>query len=121
MRWIRARLRLGGWLALFALALQLVASFAHIHAEDFALSRQNGVASTHAVQVSGDDRGDHHPSDRDSCAICAVIHLANTLLTSAPPQIALPRIEGFVWHAAMQQQSAGWLWHSFEARAPPQA
>jgi len=121
MRWIRVRLRLGGWLALFAFAVQLVASFAHVHAEDFARFRQVAVASTQTFQVSGDDESDHHPSDHDICAICAVIHLANALLTSAPPKIALPKLEGFVWQPAIQQQAAGWHRHAFEARAPPQA
>jgi hypothetical protein len=121
MRWIRARLRFGGRLALFALAVQLVASFAHVHPEDFAHFRQAAVASTQTVQVSGDDENDHHPSGHDICAICAVIHLANALLTSAPPKIALPKLEGFIWHAAIQQQAAGCRQHAFEARAPPQA
>ena len=44
MHWIRKNSRFGSWAAVFALALQLVLSFGHIHAEDFQDSiGSNGV------------------------------------------------------------------------------
>jgi hypothetical protein len=36
MSWVRTHRRIGGTLALFALALQLVLSFGHVHPRDFA-------------------------------------------------------------------------------------
>lgn len=120
MGWLRVWQRLTGWLALFALALQFAVSFGHIHAEDFA----SASARTAAAQTSGalTRPGGHHDTNHPHCAICAVVHLAGTLLAPAPPVLALPaallvaRLD-----APRPQTCAVAPAASFHARAPPQA
>jgi hypothetical protein len=121
MRAFRTQRRFGGWLALFALGLQLTLSFGHIHAEDFARA---GVAATAQSQAAPD--GDHNSGgqdrDHDGCAICAVMHLAATSLVPAPPSLSLPPAATFVTlitlDATALPPSAR---QPFQARAPPQA
>jgi hypothetical protein len=119
MGWVRTRLRLGGWLALVALALQLALSFGHVHAQDLGPD----AAGTFAAEpASPDGDGDRHRPGRDGCAICATIHLAGTLALPAPPFIAPPprpavaRAITAARHVPTVASAA-----SFEARAPPQA
>jgi hypothetical protein len=122
MGWVRARQRFGAWLALFALALQLVLSFGHIHAEDFATPKLGAVAFAHANDGAADDDGDHHGLGHADCAICAVIHLAATLLLPPPPQVPLPAAETFAWFAAVERHDPPRAPRQpFQARAPPQA
>jgi len=118
--WFRLRTRWGGTLALFALALQLVVSFGHVHAEDLT-GKPLSIASTQhtgAPQVLADDGDtDHHDH---YCDICA------TLLALASAQIATPpllptartfaRVEAPIEArvAAAEPRRA-----SFQSRAPP--
>lgn len=121
MGWVRARRRLGVWLALFALALQLVLSFGHIHAEDFAAPNP-GVLTLAAADGGPADDDDHHGAGHADCAICAVIHLAGTLLLPPPPLVQLPAAESLAWLAAIDRQDAVRASRQpFQARAPPQA
>lgn len=120
MGWLRVRQRLTGWLALFALALQFAVPFGHGHAEDFA----SASATAAAAQTSGAlaTPGGPHDTNGADCAICAVMHLAATLLVPAPPVLALPaallvaRLD-----APRPQTCAVAPAASFHARAPPQA
>ena len=48
MHWVRSNRRFGSWAALFALAIQLVLSFGHIHLEDF-----QGSSAAVALAVAG--------------------------------------------------------------------
>lgn len=77
--------RRGGWAALFALAVQLVLSFGHMHP----LPTTSAPVLTAAVgggplQSGGGDPGD---AASDICAICVSIHLAST--TALPPPVPL--------------------------------
>ncbi len=119
MRIFRSKRSWGGWLALFALGLQLTLSFGHIHAEDLAplnVAAQSQGASQNAPA------DDHHDGDKDFCAICAVMHMAGTTLLPSPPAVALPVdvVSAVVVVAdltALQPPAR----QSFQARAPPQA
>jgi hypothetical protein len=117
MGWARTRRRLTGWLALFALMLQLALAFGHSHAEDVAPA----VASAAAVQTGGSPDAPVD-SDHADCAVCAVLHLTNALLAPAPPALVLPaayvraRLD-----ATAPQALASIAAASFHARAPPQA
>jgi hypothetical protein len=123
MRSVRTKMRFGGWLALFALGLQLTLSFGHIHAEDFAPANtavaQNQTVPQNAPSHQND--GDHHDGN-DFCAICAVMHMAGTSLLPGAPSVSLPAAITFVVFAAADltalPPSAR---QSFQARAPPQA
>jgi hypothetical protein len=118
MGWVRARRRLGGWLALFALAVQFTLSCGHIHAEDFAPQTSNVAA----VQADGVPAAPGHHPDHDDCPICAVMHLARTLAPPLPPQLELPMPEPFAWRAAIERRiDPRATRRPFQARAPPQA
>jgi hypothetical protein len=118
MRWIRGRRKGGGWLALFALTLQLALSFGHMHAEDF-------VRASHGLTIvtqGGADAPRDVDHDHLGCATCATVHLAGTLLLPAPPAVALPSDIIAARLSARHRdarQSARAL--AFHARGPPSA
>jgi hypothetical protein len=119
MRLLRRKMRFGGWLALFALGLQLTLSFGHIHAEDFALAN---VAAAQSQSAPQNAPADHHDGDHDGCAICAVMHMAATSLLPGAPSVALPAdIISTVFIAAEPAALPPPARQSFQARAPPQA
>jgi len=121
MGWVRARRKVGSWLALFALALQLAVSFAHIHAQDFATAKPGAVTVAQSAGPAGapdDDDGPGHVG----CAICATIHLARTLLLPTPPAISLPASRTLDRLTYSKHHDAPLaLARAFNARAPPQA
>jgi len=114
----RTRPRLTGWLALFALALQLVASFAHVHSEDFA-----GLVHPGLVQTSQGDLGPAGPSDPDhlTCDICAAVHLTGTSAVPTPATLVLPVSTGTLPPDAAPVVRPPALAAAFDARGPPQA
>jgi hypothetical protein len=118
MAWFEARRRLGGLLALAALALQLAVSFGHLHADDFVQSSHGLTVVTQAGGGAGAPRGVDH--DHLGCATCATMHLAGTLLLPEPPAIALPADISAARLSARHhdvRQSARAL--AFQARGPP--
>jgi hypothetical protein len=92
MRWVRAKRKYGGHLALFALALQFYLSFAHIHPEDIygpaklPLSSAAQIASPSADATKLVPGHASHRSD-DICAICATIYLLNSSSAAQAPQL----------------------------------
>jgi len=114
----RTRRRLTGWLALFALALQFVVGFGHVHSEDFA-----GLVHPGVVRVSPADPGPAGPSDPDhlTCDICAAVHLTGTSVVPTPPALVLPIATPFVAPVAAPTTHAPALVVAFDARGPPQA
>jgi hypothetical protein len=127
MNWFRSRIRSGAGLALFALALQLVLSFGHMHRDDLGLPALPASAlaqlasdATHAPAPPANPN--HHPASDDYCAICANMALVATALPSLPPVLIVPEPIRRVWslqmpvHAVSRQVAL-----SFRARAPPLA
>ena len=87
MKWVRANIRLGARVALFALAIQFALSFGHFHA----IAAQTAPAIQSAQQqlpAPAPDSG-QHPDDL--CAICVVTGLASTAMAAAPPALPLPQ------------------------------
>ena len=127
MRWFRANRMVGGRLALFALALQLVLSFGHIHPEDLFGSAKRGAVSVSTVLPSAAEvtalSGDQASQQADDyCAICATTALLNTSFVAAAPQLPLPG--GF--RAVEQLDRVAALFVAprrapFQSRAPPAA
>jgi hypothetical protein len=133
MRRFRARSKWGSCLALFALALQLVLTFGHVHlhrlvplsAERFASTERFTVAAadaSSATQVTPTDPGGRDHRADDHCPICALIHLAGALVVAEPPSLPLPDLSGSLPKAPplafdfpSPQQAL------FAARAPPTA
>jgi hypothetical protein len=124
MLWFRSRARLGSWVALFALALQLVVSFGHVHAEHLAASSAGHASIDIALPATDAPVVPAHPDGLadDYCAICALIHLSGALLPSAAPSL----LEPFVFartslEPAVTPMLAAQPPASFRARAPPTA
>lgn len=119
MRWFRLRARSGSWIALSALILQLVLTFGHVHLDRAAPPALAGAA----VESAG-----HAPTMPDApdglaadyCAVCAVIHLAGSLLpTHAPALPLLIAFEHAAFPAAVSQEPTTSKFTLLQARAPP--
>ena len=93
MRRLRSIRRLGAGLGLFALLLQLALSFGHIHPEDLLGASAAAVAGEVVGKaLPAGTEPDRHPpgAPHDDCPICAVMHLAGTIVLPEPPVLALP-------------------------------
>lgn len=91
MRWFRSHSRLGTCLALFALAFQLAVSFAHVHLDGSGrqpalFGGERIAAATTAPDPS--NSGVPAPAD-EGCAICALIHLAGSLICADAPSLVV--------------------------------
>ena len=137
MKWFRSNIRHGARAALFAFAIQFVLSFGHFHA---VAAQTSTAGQSAAAQTSLDRTSDllaadtasesaqrqspsNHDSDHqpgDSCAICAVIALANTALFATPPVLLLPQAVELLHlttdTAFVRLNSAS---VAFQPRAPP--
>lgn len=89
----------GGWLALAGLALQLVLSFGHVHAEDiFGPLGRPMVQGQGPTILSADRRqdpaGSQNPAGdaaaEGACAVCAAMALAGSLVLPDPVKLPLP-------------------------------
>jgi hypothetical protein len=115
MKWFRSNIRHGSRLALLALAAQFVLSFGHFHgvAAQAAPTVQSGQAQTAPDHDSGQPPA-------DSCAICAVLALANTALFATPPLLQLPQAVEFLYlttDAEFAHLNRARV--AFQSRAPP--
>ena len=129
MRWFRANRLFGGCLALFALAIQLVISFAHIHPQDLSprpeveLSAKNSSTAVLADSENFFGKGtDNHGGGlpHDNCAICASINLISSALTVQGPVLSVPAN----FHSVQLQSIGDFEFQSnrhssFQTRAPP--
>ena len=126
MHWIRSHIRFGSRLALFALAVQAVLSFGHVH---FAAPT---AASTNGVPAAITDQSDATLARADApipksdgsvggdCAICTLIQLASSSAPAAAPALPLPANLGPLGlEAAVESSVAASPHFLFQARAPP--
>ena len=123
MHGLRSIRRFGAGLGLFALLLQLTLSFAHIHPEDLLGLSAAGI-SQQAGKALTDRDHDRQPAGapHDECPICAVMHLAGTIVLPDPPALIVPT--HFSFAAFTADQSAPILIPRrppFQTRAPPSA
>jgi hypothetical protein len=121
MNRLRAHLRLGSCAALFALAFQLVLAFGHVHLDysdahfSTRIERASGAPATAGHDVPG-------VAD-DYCGVCALIHLAGSLV---PTEAAALRIPVVFRHWRCPDAALCFLLPAafplpFAARAPPLA
>jgi hypothetical protein len=126
MRWFRSNRKISGQLALFALALQLVLSFGHIHLQDIYGYGPAGAAASALAPAT--EKSPSLPSDQpsrhsgDYCAICATMSLLGNSFVAQAPQLPVP----FVSHAVAQADRIAALFIAprrapFQSRAPPTA
>ena len=119
----RSRQRFGLWLALFALLVQFVASFGHIHAEDFqGLAHGTGAP----VLSAGGPAAPSAPANpwlptHDDCAICIALHMASGALP-APPVLVAPAAGVAIVSYGLIELHLVWPAHLlFQTRGPPHA
>jgi hypothetical protein len=123
MGFFRSMSRFGSYLALFAIAFQLAVSFTHVH-----LDHIRPAAAGASVQLGGEQasapssRSDHENLADDCCPICALVHLAGTMVPAETPPLPLPHIflrlrheTAFAFDLTAQPRVL------FQARAPPLA
>jgi Protein of unknown function (DUF2946) len=118
MRWFRSNIKHSSRIALLALAIQFALSFGHFHG--IAAEAAPGAVSQfiQQPQPASDHGSDQHPDD--TCAICAVMAMANAVLFAAPPVLLLPQAVEFSYLAT----DAGFVHRNsarvaFQPRAPP--
>ena len=127
MNWFRATIRPFARLALFALAIQMVVSFGHMHPDDLGLSPLATAHWAHfpsgaAQALTGPTDRDRYPSSDDYCPVCASIALLATGAPSLPPTMVAPPPIYRVWSSpASLYLVATQATFSFQARAPPRA
>jgi Protein of unknown function (DUF2946) len=113
-------------LALFALALQMIVSFGHMHRDDLGLPPLASTDSTSlasaAAPGSQPPSQQHQPASDDYCPICASLALLATWMPALPPVLAKPEPIDRVWPPlARLYISPTQIALSFQARAPPVA
>jgi hypothetical protein len=124
MNWCRSRGRSAAGLALFALALQMVLSFGHLHRDDLGLPPLRAPDQTqvtaHANPAPHPGNPDQQPASDDYCAICASMMLVATAVPSLPPVLPVPEPVRPVWAATASAHTLKLdIALSFRARAPP--
>ena len=132
MKWFRSNIRHGARLALFAMLVQFALTFGHSH-----WFAQAAPLATASLQQTGSGKSvapvdgaviqkqSHGSSDReqpgeDNCAICAVVAMASTVVSAAPPLLLLPQAIELLYRTTdaefLHLKSAG---TAFQPRAPP--
>jgi len=106
-------------LALFALAVQLVAAFGHFHKDDLLPAVTAGLPAAQSSSRGADSPAP--PADHsDSCTICASIAMAGSLVVPEPPAVIVPPApRETLLPARTVVLAAGDAGFGFRARAPP--
>jgi hypothetical protein len=101
-------------LALVALAMQLVASFGHVHLEDDCL------AAGHGLRTLKGDVGPVAHHDPHTCSVCLTVAILGSSVEPAPPALPLPELPAADQAIAPSKQLVlGAVRLGFSARAPP--
>jgi hypothetical protein len=124
MHWFRSRIRAGSRLALFALAVQLFATFGHVHLNGLVSGSTTSAAAARHAAASLHNPGDASQqapgTSDDGCPICALIQLANASPPSVAPPLPTPTLIGGLKLAAPDDMwQAGSHRLAFQARGPP--
>jgi hypothetical protein len=124
MRWFRANRTFGGRLALFALAVQFVVAFGHIHRDDLYGFARTAVAVAAPVPEGGQPLPGDRPAKHsdDYCAICAAASLLGNSFAAVAPSLPLPAAS----HAIERFDRVAVIFiaprrAAFQSRAPPTA
>lgn len=122
MGWFRGLgSRFGGWVALVAIALQLVLAFGHVHHDAYSHASEIG-ALTADVGDRGEPAKPAAPHDHDYCAICSVLSLLSGAQGASAPALPVPAtILSVAVIVAPETVHAAELRAAFQSRAPPLA
>ena len=111
--------------ALFALAVQMMLSFGHVHLDRLAAPSAPSAMTFGAGAVLLSERAPGHNPDGTLdavCAICALIQLVATSVPGVAPALPLPARFGAIGLRASAERIAAPSRHSqSQARAPPPA
>jgi hypothetical protein len=125
MNWFRSSLRSCAYIALFALALQLVVSFGHMHRDNLGLPP---LIETIQLQILAEPTGspadsrdqDEHPGRDHYCPICAGVALLGTGAPASAPSVAVSvLVVPFFPPEKPGHGLRSKLTLSFQARGPP--
>jgi hypothetical protein len=118
MRFFRRRSQFG-YLALLALAVQLAASFGHIHTVRAGHDTTALACRTFFQPVASQPCPPSNHDDK-SCPVCLTINMSGSLVLGEPPALAFPQ---FVSDAPLPDRSRTLApdleTAAFQARAPP--
>jgi hypothetical protein len=118
MMWVRGNRRIGAWLGLLALGLQLVLSFGHIHLGDIAIP-QVAAADAAAAPNPVTPTNRHHRTP-DICAICVALNLTASSVVPTAVSLVLPFVFTQAWLPDFEAALVSSEPHLFfQARAPP--
>jgi hypothetical protein len=121
VRWFRTHIGLGSRLALFALAIQLVLSFGHVHVGKIApASSQGAITVAQAPDRGGGPGPKPHTGIDDFCAICATVSLLASSVVPTASSLLPPVAAEHRWlneFASARLSSDSFV--LFQARAPP--
>jgi hypothetical protein len=126
MGWVHCHKRHGAFLALAALALQIVLAFGHVQLNGTSRAASHlAVAGVHKVavaQASPQLPAQNPADDDDYCAICASIYLASTSFVPLPPQLPVPAGFARIEHSfSIARDIVAPRRVAFQSRAPPAA
>jgi hypothetical protein len=114
-------MELGSRLALFALAVQLVLSFSHVHVGKIAPASSPGaITLAQAPDRGGGPTPKPHSGVDDFCAICATVSLLATSIVPTASSVLPPVPAEHRWlteFAGIRPSSIPFV--LFQARAPP--
>jgi hypothetical protein len=119
MRWIRRNSRFGSGAAIFALAIQLVLSFGHIHLAGIQGSPAV-IASSSQLQPNIPDDDDRGTTWHHFCAICVALNLTSSSVLPTAALPATPVDHPHKWVADLHPAQVSYRVHFlFQPRAPP--
>ena len=119
MRWYRSNRKFAGSLALFALALQMMLAFGHIHLRDFAGVPGIAVAQSQVAPQGSDGDASDQLSD-GYCLVCATVALGGTLVLPTLSSLSPPSNSTDVSHWYRLADRSDRFDHAlFSARGPP--
>jgi hypothetical protein len=118
MMWVRGNRRIGAWLGLLALALQLILSFGHVHLSDIAIPQ--AAAADAAAAPNPGAPTNRHNGTHDICAICVALNVTASSVVPTAASLVLPFVFAQAWLRDFEAALISSEPHSFfQARAPP--
>jgi hypothetical protein len=119
MHWIRRNSHFGSGAAMFALAIQLILSFAHIHLKDIQGSSAV-IVSLSQLQPNIPNDDDGGTTGQDFCAICLALNLTSSSVLPTVALLATPFDHPHRWVADLHPAQVSYRVHFlFQPRAPP--